>query len=382
MTDASANVVMDQDYLPFGGDLARPNQIEIQNDTEESYKYTGQKQVVSIGLYYYGARYYDPEIGRFTREDSYRGELDKPQTQHLYIYVTNNSLKYVDPTGHYLETVWDATSFGVGLWSLKSSIRDRDWLGAGLDTVGLIADGAATILPIIPGGASQAIKAARFAKQAKRASDVADVLGGVREIKHGLEKGSVVQTGLGVVQAGFGARSALSSEVAEAAGDVGKLNKVNNLDVDNGYNSKIDLQLFAKKSGEYSLLPNEGMVGSYGRLDYIGVKGDNLTPHHMPSAKYIEQHGVNYRDGISMFVEQPYPGSGGRHRLTKTYGRNMTDIQKQNYYNLSPRDALAYDIRDLRKIYMDQNIYTSEIRSGLLEVIQQNKSDFPDLYKK
>ncbi|OCL26723.1 hypothetical protein U472_08240 [Orenia metallireducens] len=124
------------------------------------------------------------------------------------------------------------------------------------------------------------------------------------------------------------------------------------------------------------------MVGSYGRLDYIGVKGDNLTPHHMPSAKYIEQHGVNYRDGISMFVEQPYPGSGGRHRLTKTYGRNMTDIQKQNYYNLSPRDALAYDIRDLRKIYMDQNIYTSEIRSGLLEVIQQNKSDFPDLYKK
>ncbi|TDX53266.1 hypothetical protein [Orenia marismortui] len=54
MTDASGKVVMDQDYLPFDGDLARPNQIEVQNDTGESYKYTAQKQVVSIGLYYYG----------------------------------------------------------------------------------------------------------------------------------------------------------------------------------------------------------------------------------------------------------------------------------------------------------------------------------------
>jgi hypothetical protein len=41
MTDASGKVIMDQDYLPFGGDLARPNQIEVQNDSGESYKYTG-----------------------------------------------------------------------------------------------------------------------------------------------------------------------------------------------------------------------------------------------------------------------------------------------------------------------------------------------------
>ncbi|TDX53268.1 RHS repeat-associated core domain-containing protein [Orenia marismortui] len=100
MTDTSAKVVMDQDYLPFGGDLARPNQIEVQNDSEERYKYTGQKQVVSIGLYYYGARYYDSGIGRFTREDSYRGELDDPQSQNVYIYVMNNPLVYIDPDGH------------------------------------------------------------------------------------------------------------------------------------------------------------------------------------------------------------------------------------------------------------------------------------------
>jgi RHS repeat-associated protein len=100
MTDDDGKVVMEQDYLPFGGDLAKPGQLKVKNETGESYKYTGQKQVASIGLYYYNARYYDPSIGRFNRQDSYKGELSTPQTQHLYVYVLNNPLKYNDPTGN------------------------------------------------------------------------------------------------------------------------------------------------------------------------------------------------------------------------------------------------------------------------------------------
>ncbi|MCK4260870.1 MAG: hypothetical protein KAX49_17970, partial [Halanaerobiales bacterium] len=49
----------------------------------------------------YGARYYDSEIGRFITEDTYSGELENPQSQNLSIYVLDNPLKYVDPTGHY-----------------------------------------------------------------------------------------------------------------------------------------------------------------------------------------------------------------------------------------------------------------------------------------
>ena len=62
------------------------------------YKYTGQNEVVSIGLYYYGARYYDPAIGRFITEDTYQGEMNNPQSQHLYVYVMNNPLVYTVPT--------------------------------------------------------------------------------------------------------------------------------------------------------------------------------------------------------------------------------------------------------------------------------------------
>ncbi|MGB4492808.1 MAG: RHS repeat-associated core domain-containing protein, partial [Halanaerobiales bacterium] len=103
MTDGAGNVVMEQDYMPFGEDLPVVGQTEVMDKEAEGYKYTGQKEVISIGLYYYGARYYDPSIGRFITEDSYPGEMENPQTQNLYVYVMNNPMKYVDPTGNFSE---------------------------------------------------------------------------------------------------------------------------------------------------------------------------------------------------------------------------------------------------------------------------------------
>ena len=47
-------------HVPFGPD---------QNESgSEEFKYTGKRQG-SSGLYYFGARYYDPEVGRFITED-------------------------------------------------------------------------------------------------------------------------------------------------------------------------------------------------------------------------------------------------------------------------------------------------------------------------
>jgi RHS repeat-associated protein len=51
------------------------------------------------GLYYYEARYYDPEIGRFISRDPLQGETDSPQTLNRYVYCLNNPLKYIDPAG-------------------------------------------------------------------------------------------------------------------------------------------------------------------------------------------------------------------------------------------------------------------------------------------
>ncbi|MEG0857088.1 MAG: RHS repeat-associated core domain-containing protein, partial [Terrisporobacter sp.] len=62
--------------------------------------YTGGIYDVSTGLYYLNARYYDPNNGRFITMDTYRGEINKPNTLHLYVYCANNSINYVDPSGH------------------------------------------------------------------------------------------------------------------------------------------------------------------------------------------------------------------------------------------------------------------------------------------
>jgi toxin YxiD len=106
-----------------------------------------------------------------------------------------------------------------------------------------------------------------------------------------------------------------------------------------------------------------------------GVKGDNLTPHHMPADSYMKQHGVKRNDGVAMDVEQPSPGTGGRHRRTRTYGRGA-DLSE------APRDALARDIKDARKVYSEDSVYTSEIRQSLQEVIQKNKELHPELFNK
>ncbi len=116
-----------------------------------------------------------------------------------------------------------------------------------------------------------------------------------------------------------------------------------------------------------TLLPDEGNVGTYKDLSRAVSRGDNITPHHIPSDGYMRGRGVQgytRNDGVSINMEQP--PIGGRHRQTSTYGRSP-DL------NLTPRQALARDIQDARRIYQRDGLYTPEIRRSLQDVIQRNK---------
>ena len=83
-------------YTDFG-------ETTIQGDDQAKNEvcYTGGIYDQSTGLYYLNARYYNPEDGRFMTEDSYRGEIMKPEIGHLYVYCANNPVNYVDPSGHF-----------------------------------------------------------------------------------------------------------------------------------------------------------------------------------------------------------------------------------------------------------------------------------------
>ncbi|MCK4259682.1 MAG: hypothetical protein KAX49_11930, partial [Halanaerobiales bacterium] len=139
----------------------------------------------------------------------------------------------------------------------------------------------------------------------------------------------------------------------------------------------------AEVAGEFvegtKLLPSEGNIGNYDELIKTGKRGDDITPHHMPSDKYMRQYNVTKGEGLSINMEQPKVG--GRHRLTDTYGRNMTNIQKEFYYSLSPRDALAYDIKNLRNIYKQQGLY-KEILPQLRKYSKTYIEYMPNIFNK
>ncbi len=64
------------------------------------YRYNGKEFSEDLGLYDYGARWYDPAIGRFTTIDP---AADVYSSISPYAYVANNPLIYIDPTGAYIE---------------------------------------------------------------------------------------------------------------------------------------------------------------------------------------------------------------------------------------------------------------------------------------
>ncbi|MBF0386625.1 MAG: hypothetical protein HQL20_02080 [Candidatus Omnitrophica bacterium] len=68
--------------------------------------FTGKKLDDETGLYYFGARYYNPRIARFITPDTIVQSPFNPQTLNRYAYCNNNPINLVDPTGHsYLDKI-------------------------------------------------------------------------------------------------------------------------------------------------------------------------------------------------------------------------------------------------------------------------------------
>jgi len=70
--------------------------------TPTTYRFTGQREEATIGLYFYSARWYDPALGRFTQADALVPSPGNPQSLNRYSYVYSNPCRYVDPSGNCL----------------------------------------------------------------------------------------------------------------------------------------------------------------------------------------------------------------------------------------------------------------------------------------
>jgi RHS repeat-associated protein len=65
-----------------------------------TYKFTGQREEASLGLYFYNARYYDPALGRFVQADTVVPNSGDVVAWDRYAYSSGNPVKYIDPDGH------------------------------------------------------------------------------------------------------------------------------------------------------------------------------------------------------------------------------------------------------------------------------------------
>jgi len=92
-TDESGNLLWREDYRPYGERIRNPT------STDNKLWFTGKPEEAQLGLQYFGARWYDPNLGRFTGIDPASVNGADIHSFNRYAYANNNPYMYVDPDG-------------------------------------------------------------------------------------------------------------------------------------------------------------------------------------------------------------------------------------------------------------------------------------------
>jgi RHS repeat-associated protein len=141
LSNQGGTLVENTSYSPYGEVSA--------GGTKSKYQFTGQEKDAT-GLNYYGARYYDPHIARFTQPDSVLPNVYDPQQLNRYAYTRNNPLKYTDPSGNFVfipvllaawavtETAMDFYSFGNSLGNFVGNQSSENRLNLMSDTLSMM----------------------------------------------------------------------------------------------------------------------------------------------------------------------------------------------------------------------------------------------------
>lgn len=108
LTNEDGDVVWTASYDPYG-------QIRTEQGSRQTpYLFGDHERDPETGLYYFGARYYDPATGRFLSADSIVPRVFDPQSFNRYAYARNSPLTRIDPDGHSDNTWWCFSWLGCG----------------------------------------------------------------------------------------------------------------------------------------------------------------------------------------------------------------------------------------------------------------------------
>lgn len=99
-TDANGNLLWRQGYKPYG------ERLDPKAPAEQQPWFTGKAHVEAAGLSYFGARWYDPQLGRFMGVDPRGFDEANVHSFNRYAYANNNPYRFVDPDGRVAEDLF------------------------------------------------------------------------------------------------------------------------------------------------------------------------------------------------------------------------------------------------------------------------------------
>jgi RHS repeat-associated protein len=131
VTDRDGQLYEHLEYMPYGETWVQ----EASNTQRTPYLFTSKELDEETGLYYYGARYYDPRVSQFLSAEPLLEQnpdrlLERPQLLSAYSYAVSNPLRYVDPDGFDIIIAYGhakdkrlAAAFKKGAQRLSAQIR-------------------------------------------------------------------------------------------------------------------------------------------------------------------------------------------------------------------------------------------------------------------
>ncbi len=125
LTDINGNPYQFFLNLPFGETMAE--QHSLTEDYSNPYKFNGKELDEATGLYYYGARYYDPRISTWISVDPL---AEKYPNISPYVYCADNPINAIDPDGRKILFVNGHYNKLVG-WLIGSSEGYKNYWGKG-----------------------------------------------------------------------------------------------------------------------------------------------------------------------------------------------------------------------------------------------------------